>query len=70
MGVWTKLVWLLWRSHNNGQVVHATIIHLAGAVTDTDETYGGHVAAEKNTFNNASNSNRNSNRSRAQNHIT
>ena len=37
---------LLWRSHNNDQVVHAPIIHVAGAVTNTDETYGVYVAAE------------------------
>ena len=30
----------LWRSHNNDQVVHAPIIHVAVAVADTDETYG------------------------------
>ena len=46
---------LLWRSHNNDQVVHAPIIHVAGAFTDTDETYGAYVAAENNTFNNTSN---------------
>ena len=51
-----KTVLLLWRSHNNDQVVHAPIIHVAGAVTDTDETYGAYVAAENNTFNNNSNS--------------
>ena len=51
-----KTVLLLWRSHNNDQVVHAPIIHVAGAVTDTDETYGAYVAAENNTFNNTSNS--------------
>ena len=59
-----KTVWLLWRSHNNDQVVHAPIIHVAGAVTDTDETYGAYVAAENNTFtnnNNNSNSNINNN---------
>ena len=27
------------------------IVHVAGAVTDTDETYGAYVAAENNTFN-------------------
>ena len=32
------LLLLLWRSHNNDQVVHAPIIHVAGVVTDTDET--------------------------------
>ena len=47
---------LLWRSHNDDQVVHAPIIHVAGAFTDTDETYGAYVAAENNTFNNTSNS--------------
>ena len=47
-----KTVLLLWRSHNNDQVVHAPIIHVAGAFTDTDETYGAYVAAENNTFNN------------------
>ena len=51
-----KTVLLLWRSHNNDQVVHAPIIHVAGAFTDTDETYGAYVAAENNTFNNTSNS--------------
>ena len=50
-----KTVLLLWRSHNNDQVVHAPIIHVAGAVTDTDETYGAYVAAENNTFNNINN---------------
>ena len=56
-----KTVLLLWRSHNNDQVVHAPIIHVAGAFTDTDETYGAYVAAENNTFNNTNNSNSNSN---------
>ena len=28
------------------------IIHVAGAITDTDETYGAYVAAESNTFSN------------------
>ena len=46
----------MWRSHTNDQVVHAPIIHVAGAVTDTDETYGAYIAAENNTFNNTSNS--------------
>ena len=46
---------LLWRSHNNDQVVHAPIIHVAGAFTDMDETYGAYVAAENNTFNNINN---------------
>ena len=46
-----KTVLILWRSHKNDQVVHAPIIHVAGAVTDTDETYGAYVAAENNTFN-------------------
>ena len=47
---------------NNDQVVHAPIIHVAGAVTDTDETYGAYLAAENNTFiNNTSNSSSNSN---------
>ena len=36
----------LWRSHNHDQVVHVPITHVAGAVTDTDETYGAYVAAE------------------------
>ena len=67
-----KTVLLLWRSHNNDQVVHAPIIHVAGAVTDTDETYGAYVAAEKNTF---KNTNRNShiiaknNKAKYSNHI-
>ena len=52
---------LLWRSHNNDQVVHAHIIHVAGAVTDTDESYGAYVAAENNTFNNTMNIKSNSN---------
>ena len=47
---------LLWRSHNNDQVVHAPIIHVAGAVTDTDETYGAYVAAGNNTCNKSSSS--------------
>ena len=50
-----KIVLLLWRSHNNDQVVHAPIIHVAGAFTDTDETYGAYVAAENSTFNNTNN---------------
>ena len=37
------------------------IIHVAGAVTDTDETYGAYVAAENNTFNNIKSSNSSSN---------
>ena len=62
IGGMDKTVLLLWRSHNNDQVVHAPIIHVAGAVTDTDETYGAYVAAENNTFNNTNNnSNSNSN---------
>ena len=43
-----KTVLLLWRSHNDDQVVHAPIIHVAGAFTDTDETYGAYVATENN----------------------
>ena len=43
-----KTVLLLWRSHNNDQVVHAPIIHVAGAVADTDEIYGDYVAVEDN----------------------
>ena len=35
-----KTVLLLWRSHNNDQVDHAPIVHVAVAVADTDETYG------------------------------
>ena len=37
-----KKVLILWRSHNNDQVVHALIVHVAVAVAvaDTDETYG------------------------------
>ena len=45
---------LLWRSHNNDQVVHAPIIHVA--VADTDETYGAQTVAEKYTFTNTNNS--------------
>ena len=56
-----KTVRLLRRSHNNDQVVQASIIHVAGAVTDTDETYGAYVAAENNTFNNTSNNSSHSN---------
>merc|ERR1712115_363693 len=56
-----KTVLSLRRCHNDDQVVHAPIIHVAGAVTDTDETYGAYVAAENNTFINTSNSNSNSN---------
>ena len=41
-------------------------IHVAGAVTDTDETYGAYVAAENNTFNNI-NSNCTSNRNNKKN---
>ena len=52
---------LLWRSHNNDQVVHAPIIHVAGAVTDTDETYDAYVAAENSICNSDNNSNRNGN---------
>ena len=52
---------LLWRSHNNDQVVHAPIIHVACAITDTDEPYGAYAAAESNTFNDTNNSNSNSN---------
>ena len=47
-----KTVLLLWRSHNDDQVVHAPIIHVAGTFTDTDETYGAYVAAENSTSNN------------------
>ena len=54
------LLLLLWRSHNNDQVVHAPIIHVAGAVADTDETYGAYVAAGNNIFNNTNDSNSNS----------
>ena len=57
-----KTVLLLWRSHNNDQVVHAPIIHVAGAVTDTDETYGAYVAAENNTFNNTNNNSNSNNK--------
>ena len=59
----TVLLLLLWRSHNNDQIVHVPIIHVAGAVTDTDETYGAYVAAENNTFNNTNNSNSNAKKS-------
>ena len=52
---------LLWRSHNNDQVVHAPIVHVAVAVADTDETYGAQAAAEKNTFTNTSGSANNAN---------
>ena len=45
-----KTILSLWRSHNNDQVVRAPIIHVAGAVTDTDDTYGAYVAAKTNTF--------------------
>ena len=57
-----------WRSHDIDRVVHAAIIHVAGAdagadagavagaVADTDETYGAQAAAEKNTFTNTNNS--------------
>ena len=36
-------------------------IHVAGAVADTDETYGAYAAAENNTFNNANASINNAN---------
>ena len=55
-----QTVLLLWRSHNNDQVVHAPIIHVAGALTDTDETYGAYVAAKNSSLNNINNSNSNS----------
>ena len=55
IGGMDKTVLSLWQSHTDDQVVHAPIIHVAGAVTDTDETYGAYVAAENNTFNNTSN---------------
>ena len=42
-----KTILLVWRDHNNDQVVHAPIMYVAGAVTDTDDTYGAYVAAEK-----------------------
>ena len=51
----------VWRRHNNDQVAHAPIIHVAGAVTDRDETYGAYVAAENSTFNNIINTHTNSN---------
>ena len=47
-GMGKTILILLWRSHNNDQVVHDLIIHVAGAVTDTDETYGAYVAADNN----------------------
>ena len=62
-----------WRSHDIDRVVHAAIIHVAGAdagadagavagaVADTDETYGAQAAAEKNTFTNTNNSANNAN---------
>ena len=56
-----KTVCVSWLSHNNDQVVHAPIIHVAGAVTDTDETHGADVAAENDTLNNIDNSNSSSN---------
>ena len=37
------------------------IIHVTGAVTDTEETYGAYVAAENHTFNNTHSSNCNGN---------
>ena len=52
-----KTLLSLWRSHNNDQVVHAPIIHVASAVTDTDETCGAYVAAGNNISNNTTDSN-------------
>ena len=52
-----KTVRVSWRSHDNDEVAHARIIHVAGAITDTDETYGGVVAAAKNTINNTNSNN-------------
>ena len=47
---------LEWRSHDNGQVAHTPIIHVAvtvaDAVADADETYGAYAAAENNAVNN------------------
>ncbi len=40
-----------------------SISHVAGAVPDTDETYGAYVPAENNTLNNTNNSNSNTNSS-------
>ena len=53
IGVWTKTDYLSWRSHDNDQVVHAPIIHVA--VADVDAAYGAYAAAENNTFNNINN---------------
>ena len=44
-GVWIKPYVWSWRSHDRDQVVHAAIIHVAGA--DMDAAYGAYVAAEK-----------------------
>ena len=46
---------LAWRSHDNGQVAHAPIFHVAVAVADTDETYGAYAAAEDDTNNTRNN---------------
>ena len=43
-------------------LVHTPIIHVASAVTDTDETYGAYVTVGNNTFNNTNNSNSNDNK--------
>ena len=54
-----------WRSHDIDRVVHAAIIHVAGAVAgavaDVDAAYGAYAAAENNTFNNTNNGNNNAN---------
>ena len=59
---------LLWWSHNNDQVDHAPIVHVAVAVADTDETYGAQAAADKNTFNNTNNCANNANNNATANH--
>ena len=52
-----KLDFILNTHHHNDHVVHTPIFHVAGATTDTDETYGAYVAAENKTFNDIGNSN-------------
>jgi len=47
-GVWTTPYAWAWRSHDHGQIVHAAIIHGAGA--DMYATYGADVAAVKWNF--------------------
>ena len=41
---------ILWLRHNNTVLSIPPIIHVAGAFTDTDETYGAYVVAENNAF--------------------